>query len=181
MIDSIIENNEILPKGIIKKVGMMYMTTSEVDKLCDEILASELGGEMNTSERKSSIWWELDTLEIPEDRSETFKLLEEIYIEASNAIKENPNDKTIIIPYVEKLLSHTIDFTDAYELDNKYFGCSGSFWRSAYDYPYYEDKIPLSRVISKPNVVTSCGLLTFDVSYTKKKVSFNAQKEILLI
>ena len=92
--------------------------------------------------------------------------INKIYADASEAMKQNPNDKDVLTLYIEKLSLYKITFDIANSLDIKYFNCNGAYWRKAYNSPHVGDKID-------DWVVNNIGLLTFDMSSTHNKLFYH--------
>ncbi len=97
-----------------------------------------------------------------EDNEHDMEEVENIYENAAYALEQNPSDKEVLTPFIEMLDHYTICFHKAQDLDIKYFGCDGDFWREAYNFPYVDDIIS---TFTEGAIVGKIGLLTFKVTY----------------
>lgn len=97
-----------------------------------------------------------------EDNESDMEEVENIYENAAYALEQNPSDKEVLTPFIEMLDHYTICFHKAQDLDIKYFGCDGDFWREAYNFPHVDDIIP---TFTEGAIVSKIGLLTFKVTY----------------
>ena len=134
------------------------------EEICSEITSEEICSEINKSELA-----DIPQISDSSDLEITCDIMIEInkiYADASEAMKQNPHDKDVLILYIEKLSLYKITFDIANSLDITYFNCNGGYWREAYNSPHVGDKID-------DWVVNNIGLLTFDMSSTQDKLFYH--------
>jgi hypothetical protein len=86
-----------------------------------------------------------------------FAALEPIYITATKLINQKGLSMGEVYDLVkDDLDALEIDFGTAAFLDDKYFGCYGEFWSTAYNHPRVGDLLP-----EAGRIVKKVGLLTF--------------------